>query len=475
MTRKTSLFTLLFLMALQITGVYAQTEDCYMPIRTPSAQDKKIFIEQISKYAITAEVKHGVPASAIAGMAILESGYGLTRLSQDAFNIFGYKKVAGQKVYKLTCQPAWDEGNEYVKFDSWEKAIDFVAGRLAISPYYQVDTAKYKSDLASGMDRKTAAITWLTGISSPYNYSPSDYVTKVKKCINDPFRWSEQVNETTNLWKLTPANSPIESGTNNVPQKLAKVEKIYNDLIAAGGRYMEGECTNLSPTSNGTPLEEILQPYFDNLRSQNLNLKIKDCLYQSGMKGRVIMLNVDGAQLARWTVSACQPNVTDNCLNGVIHNIWLANNAQFPITGTVAEPAEICGAGAGYVLFAFRDGVTVALKSFKPSEDRGATCTKTQLNSQQLEAVLTEPIVRTGKYVRVANVRGKEATVKDYLENARRSYLEALGKDKYELLSGWVTDNRATNQFTRLRNIPLGKLNSKCWYSPPDKIVQNCP
>lgn len=466
------LFLVFFLLLLtQTITVNAQTEDCYLPVRPPTIEDKKNFIEQISKLAVEAEKKHGVPASAIAGMAILESGYGLTRLSMDANNIFGYKKVAGQITYTLTCQPTWDVGNEYVKFNSWAEAMDFVASRLAASQYYRADTAKYKAEITSGTDRKTAAINWLAGISNPYNYAPTEYVNKVKKCINNPYNWSEQVDENTNLWKLSPTN---ESQTNN-QQKLGQVKQILNDLIVGGGRYMEGSCKDLSSSSSDNALDQILKPYFDYLSEKNLSFKIEDCTYQQELKGRVIMLNVDADQLARWTVSACQPNVTDACLNAVIHNVWLANNAQFPITGTVTEPASICGQGAGEALFAFRDGVTVALNSFRPANG-GATCTKSQLTDSQLEAVLAEPVVRNGKFVRIANGIGTGTNVSKYLSNARKSYLEALGADEYKLLKSWVVENRQTNQFSRLKNVPLGKINSKCWYAnSANDIKKYCP
>lgn len=295
-------------------------------------------------------------------------------------------------------------------------------------------------------------------------------MNKVKKCINDPYKWSEQIDESANLWKLAPTT---ESLTNS-QQKLAQVKQIFNDLIIGGGRYMERGCKDLSSSGNSDALNQILKPYFDYLSDKNLSFKIQDCSYQQELKGRVVMLNVDADQLARWTINACQPNVTDVCLNGVIHNIWLANNAQFPITGTVTEPASICGQGAGEALFAFRDGVTVALNSFRPTNG-GATCTKSQLTPLQLDAVLTEPVVRNGKFVRIANGIGTGANITSYLSNARNSYLEALGIDEYKLLKSWTVENRQTHQFSRLKNVPLGKINSKCWYAETKDINKKCP
>lgn len=267
----------------------------------------------------------------------------------------------------------------------------------------------------------------------------------------------------TLLWEEWDSAQTIESPAYN-QQKLAQIEQIFNGLIVGGGRYMEHDCKNLSSSSDNAELDQILLPYFYYLSEKKLPFKIQDCSYQQVLKGRAIMLNVDANQLARWTVNACQPNVTDNCLNGVIHNIWLSNNAQFPITGTVTEPASICGQGDGEALFAFRDGVTVALKSFRPAND-GATCTKSQLTPSQLETALVEPAVRNGKLLRIANVVGTGSNVASYLSNARNSYLEALGVDEYKLLKLWAIENRHTSQFSRLKNIPLGEINKKCWYA----------
>jgi hypothetical protein len=473
------LMAIFALMVSQPTTVKAQTEDCYMPVRPPTLEDKRNFIEQISNAAVAAEKKHGVPASAIAGMALLESGYGLTRLSVDANNIFGYKKVGGQPVYKLACQPSWDVGNEYVKFKDWAEAIDFVAGRLAISQHYSADTAKYQADIAAGVDRKTAAISWLKGIASPYNYEPKSYVAKVEKCINDPYVWSAKVNEQSNLWKLNATAIPVNTPPADDSAKLSQVRNVFSKLIASGGRYMEQNCTVLTESGNSARLNEILNPYFNIIRERNLDLQIRDCTYQQKLKGRVIMLNVGPDQLAKWAMSSCLPNITDVCLSAVIHNIWLANNAQFPITGTVAEEvvskADCTQKNKGVpALYAFRDGVTVRIKSFRPNDIKGATCNTKQPSEIELRSVLTEPIISPANMIRIANFSREKTTPGEYLNFARNTYLEALGKDEYPFLKAWVTKTIKTHQFTRLKKVPLGKINSGCWYAASGEIDKKC-
>lgn len=57
----------------------------------PSIKMKEDFINEISRYAMKANEKWGIPASAIIGMAIQESGYGTTRIAMNANNLFGIK------------------------------------------------------------------------------------------------------------------------------------------------------------------------------------------------------------------------------------------------------------------------------------------------------------------------------------------------------------------------------------------------
>lgn len=269
-------------------------------------------------------------------------------------------------------------------------------------------------------------------------------------------------------------------------QKFEQIKEIYNKRLALGGRYMENkDCKILTaPPEDNQGLKEILQPYFDYLEEHTLKnkFKIQDCTYPEKPKanelvGRVIMLNVGGEQIARWTIFACRPKLDDICLNAVMANIWFANNAQFPITGTVAESSvsskncefkDIVEKGVPS-LYAFRDGVTVRIKSFRPSDPLGASCTTVQpedntLLEKRLQNVLSEPSIKTppdkygnGNKIRVANLAAQKSTHEGYLKFARDSYLEALGKDEYKLLKVWVTQFRGTEEFTRFNNKKLGE------------------
>jgi len=65
---------------------------CYEPQPGhPTEAEKRAFVEEVATLATRAEERHGVPATAITAMAILESGYGWTRLAQNTNNLLGWK------------------------------------------------------------------------------------------------------------------------------------------------------------------------------------------------------------------------------------------------------------------------------------------------------------------------------------------------------------------------------------------------
>ena len=74
----------------------------------PTEAEKEAFVEEIKVYAVEAQKKWHVPASAIVAMAIKESGYGYTRIAVNANNLFGIK------VYRRNPQGAWQlKGQPY--------------------------------------------------------------------------------------------------------------------------------------------------------------------------------------------------------------------------------------------------------------------------------------------------------------------------------------------------------------------------
>ena len=115
----------------------------------PSTQVKEDFVNEISTYARVANKMWGIPASPIIGMAILESGYGTTRIAIHANNIFGIKVWGYNPInaWQLQGQPdedyepvpvsadygedrkLYDESkrrdNWYRAFGSYKEAVDY--------------------------------------------------------------------------------------------------------------------------------------------------------------------------------------------------------------------------------------------------------------------------------------------------------------------------------------------------------------
>ena len=272
------------------------------------------------------------------------------------------------------------------------------------------------------------------------------------------------------------STAPEESSSQADPSFQAIRNNFAN--LLAGGQYMVGQCVDVDTTNPS--LQPVLKPYLDHPGAANFRLR--DCKYTDTLKGRVIMVNADADQLARWTISACKATdqgTTKRCLTAVVNDLWCSSNAQFPVSGTVVEPAENCNQGPGLALIAFRDGVTVKLKSFKPPN--GRTCVKQQLTANQLANVLAEAPMKSANYARIANAHWNLISASGvpqdklgrspingkipYLETVRTAYLDAFGNDNYSFLSLWATANEKTGFFERFKNLPLGKVKCECFYA----------
>ena len=148
---------------------------------TPPIQYKQDFVNEISVYAKEANKKWNIPASAIIGMAIIESGYGTTRIAINANNLFGIK-VWGynpSNAWQLKGQPnedyeaipvladygedrkVYDEtqrrDNWYRMFDSYEEVVNYLAGSLLLNQRYGFALISYENRLKSGWGYEQAA------------------------------------------------------------------------------------------------------------------------------------------------------------------------------------------------------------------------------------------------------------------------------------------------------------------------------
>jgi Mannosyl-glycoprotein endo-beta-N-acetylglucosaminidase len=171
----------------------------------PTAAEKRAFIEEVGTLAITAEERHGVPATAITAMAILESGYGWTRLAENTNNLLGWKYSPGasgeeRDFWVLEC-PEKGTSDRFLVFRDRADAVDYVAGQLASSDNYRADTERYRRDRTSGVHVVEAVNRWVDGIADPYSSQPEAYRTRVQSIMNDTYEFPD--GSERNLYSLS--------------------------------------------------------------------------------------------------------------------------------------------------------------------------------------------------------------------------------------------------------------------------------
>jgi hypothetical protein len=187
---------------------------CFEPLPGhPTAAERREFVEDVSRLAITAEERHGVPAAAIAAMAIQESGYGWTPLAQNTNDILAWKyttaeAAGGRESWTLDC-PALGVSDRYIVFADRAEAVDFVAARLATSDNYGADTERYRQDRAQGGGGVAQAVDrWVDAVADPYASQPEPYRAAIKRIMNNPYQPSDQRSPDQNLYRLSEDIAP---------------------------------------------------------------------------------------------------------------------------------------------------------------------------------------------------------------------------------------------------------------------------
>ena len=185
----------------------------------PTAAERRAFVEEVAAHATRAEERHGVPAAAIAAMAIQESGYGWTQLAQNTNNLLGWKYFPGgsageRETWVLEC-PEQGTSDRFLVFRDRAEAVDFVAHQLASSENYRADTERYRRDRASGTDVVEAVNRWVDGIADPYSSQPEAYRTALPRVMTDTYETPEGLEQ--NLYRLSETVSPQRAQSAEVP------------------------------------------------------------------------------------------------------------------------------------------------------------------------------------------------------------------------------------------------------------------
>ena len=165
------------------------------------------FIREVSQLAINAEKKHGVPASALAAMAIAESGYGWTRVALQANNLFAWKfgssaATEGRKSYIPACQRPRGRERPLPCFYG-QGGADFVAAKLATLDAYREYTEAYKAARRRGDAAEPAVKAWLSGIASRYSRRPAEFTKKITRIMNNAIEPANTLSPDYNLYHLS--------------------------------------------------------------------------------------------------------------------------------------------------------------------------------------------------------------------------------------------------------------------------------
>jgi uncharacterized FlgJ-related protein len=179
----------------------------------PTPEERVAFIREASELAVKAEKAYGVPASALAALAIAESGYGWTRVAINANNLFAWKFVKaaaeGRKSYLPACHLRRGINNHFVVFKSRADAFDFVGAKLATLEVYRPHTEAYRDARKRGEPLEVAVHRWLAGVATRYSHKPEEFTTKIQRIMNNPEDPADKLSPDSNLYHLS---AKIQSG-----------------------------------------------------------------------------------------------------------------------------------------------------------------------------------------------------------------------------------------------------------------------
>lgn len=177
--------------------VNGRNSHVYLPATGhPTSAEQTAFINDIKNAAIAAKNNYGVPASAILGIAAVESGYGFTKIAHYANNLFAMKiwDYNPPNGWQLKGQPDEDGGtvpvianygtdrkvyNESNRRDNWYRAfstradaINYFAGTLMQNSRYKPHVDNYKYRIANGWTYANASKQFIYDIAAAgYNHN----------------------------------------------------------------------------------------------------------------------------------------------------------------------------------------------------------------------------------------------------------------------------------------------------------------
>lgn len=202
-----------------------------------------------------------------------------------------------------------------------------------------------------------------------------------------------------------------------------------------GSRYMEENCVPAT------------YPGWETLPLKECTYSVKGAHDPQKKSAKVIMLNAEPDQLARWVVSTCLEvvgNASSKCTKAIGAQIIGQSGAQFPIAGIVFE--DILPEDGKEEVFAFRNGVTVRIN--------GVTHLGTaQPSAAEIEKSLNGEVTSTLKFARIqsttreqylANGGKRSVTGNAWNEVNRDLYKAAWGHNRNEMMVAWARANKSS-------------------------------
>jgi endoglucanase len=202
-------------------------------------------------------------------------------------------------------------------------------------------------------------------------------------------------------------------------------------------RYMEQNCVT------------VTYPGWETLPLKECTYSVKGANDPVKKTAKVIMLNAEPDQLARWVISTCIEVVgaaSNKCTKAIGVQVIGQSGAQFPVAGIVFE--DILPEDGKFEVFAFRNGVTVRVNGVN---HLGTA----QPPAAEIEKSLHGDVTVTLRFARIqsttrdqylANGGARTVTGNAWNEVNRDLYKAAWGHNRNEMMVAWARANKALLQ-----------------------------
>ncbi len=185
-------------------------DDVYAPLKGhPVILDRVNFVAQLAPGAQQVSRETGIPAAVLIAQAARESGWGWTKLSLAAANVFSVKAWGPPEAatadewwpgYELIGQPEADPNNHYRIYRSMPEAIRH-QGVFLTKPRYQAALQNYRNQIANGVSHQEASFYYARDLRLAGYAGDPDYEVAIRRIMNNYITPSDQVSPEFNLYQ----------------------------------------------------------------------------------------------------------------------------------------------------------------------------------------------------------------------------------------------------------------------------------